>query len=544
METSPFDALVVGSGASAVHAAWPLAQAGFRVAMLDVGNQENHYARLIPPRGFTEIRRTDPEQHRYFLGDQFEGISLSRIAVGAQLTPPRTYITRDAGRLSPILSDNFTAMQSFAVGGLAAGWGASTIPFSDTDLSVWPISRQELQPHYEAITRRIGMCGAEDDISQLIGTMPGMMPPADLDSNAEFIYQTYLRRRKSLQKSGFYMGRAWLALATREFRGRGPLRYEDMEYWSDQDRSVYRPHFTVEELRSFQGFSYLGGLFVESFEQDLEERVRVNCLNLRTGLHESVVGRRLILAAGALGTTRLVLKSLNRYDEAVPLLTNAYTYFPSLNLRRLGKPTRDRRHGLTQLTMFLVPGGEREHTLQLQLYSYRSLLLFKLVRELFLGRADSIRLLQMLQDYFVIFGVFQEDHSAPGKSLRLRHGASSENDILEANYHISAEVARYHRIQERRVLKLLMRLDCLPVGSIRPGYGSSIHYAGSFPMCEEGHELTTKPTGQLRAAPHVYLADGSTFPHLPAKSLTFTLMANANRVGTIVCEELQKGGEG
>jgi len=42
----------------------------------------------------------------------------------------------------------------------------------------------------------------------------------------------------------------------------------------------------------------------------------------------------------------------------------------------------------------------------------------------------------------------------------------------------------------------------------------------------------------LRACHHVYLADGSVFPWLPAKGLTFTLMACADRVGTLLAARL------
>jgi choline dehydrogenase-like flavoprotein len=44
--------------------------------------------------------------------------------------------------------------------------------------------------------------------------------------------------------------------------------------------------------------------------------------------------------------------------------------------------------------------------------------------------------------------------------------------------------------------------------------------------------------GVLRGIPHVYVADGSILPYLPAKGLTLTLMANADRIGTKVLQAL------
>ena len=73
---------------------------------------------------------------------------------------------------------------------------------------------------------------------------------------------------------------------------------------------------------------------------------------------------------------------------------------------------------------------------------------------------------------------------------------------------------------------------------IRPGHGANIHYAGTFPIRSNGGDLTCDDESRLRGTRSVYLADGSVFPWLPAKGLTFTLMANANRVGTLLVERM------
>ncbi|HEY4485942.1 MAG TPA: hypothetical protein VI702_06470, partial [Nitrospiria bacterium] len=128
------DVLIIGSGASAVQAAYPLVTAGLSVRMLDMGREDGVYPPLIPNEPFLELRRRDANQHRYFLGDRFEGVPVGVLKVGPQLTPPRQYITRDAQTLTPVDAAGFIPFASLALGGMAAGWGAGAMGHCDRDL--------------------------------------------------------------------------------------------------------------------------------------------------------------------------------------------------------------------------------------------------------------------------------------------------------------------------------------------------------------------------------------------------------------------------
>ena len=183
------DAIVVGSGPSAVNAAYPLVEAGLTVRMLDVGNRDAKYAGLIPETKFSELRRTDRDQHRYFLGDDLEGIGFGHTGAGAQLTPPRQYVCKDTERLQPTSSESFFPLQSLAEGGLGGAWGAGSPPFSAADLAGFPIGLDDLQPHYEVVADRIGISGARDDLMPFLGPMFAMQPHVEVDSNGEGVFE-------------------------------------------------------------------------------------------------------------------------------------------------------------------------------------------------------------------------------------------------------------------------------------------------------------------------------------------------------------------
>ncbi|HEY1237502.1 MAG TPA: GMC oxidoreductase, partial [Solirubrobacterales bacterium] len=500
-----------------------------RVRMLDFGNRDTEYEDLVPAAPFSEIRRTDGDQHRYFLGDRFEGVSFGETDSGAQLTPPRTFVERDTDTLAPVDSDTFHPLQSLAQGGLAAAWGAGCPPFIDRDLEGFAISQADLAPHYEAVAARIGVSGRTDDLTPHLGELGALQPAAEIDTNATRILELYRRRSPRLNASGFYLGLPRLAMLSKPINGRAATSYRDMDFWTDQERSVYRPRWTVEELGSHPNFTYDDRLLVESFSEPRPGEVEVSARAHPSGESRSYRAHSLVIAAGALGTARIVLRSLERYDHRVPLVCNPHTYCPMINLRMLGRPAADRRHSMAQLCFVHAPEGEPGLTVG-HVYSYRSLLAFKLVRESPLPHRGSARIIRSLIPALTIALLQHADEPTADKYCSLRR--RGDGDTLEIGYALSEkEEQRVERI-ERSIVRHFRSLRCVPIRRVRTGHAASAHYAGCFPMASDGGELTTESSGRLRGTESVYLVDGSVFPRLPSKGLTFTMMANADRVGT------------
>ena len=521
------DVIVVGSGPGGVNASAPLIAAGKRVLMLDYGNEDRRYAPLIPHEPFSTVRRTDMNQHRYFIGDGFEGVPFGGVRVGAQLTPPRAHIMRDTPELQPVDAVDFAVGMSLARGGLGAGWSAGVFPFTDDELRDMGLSVAAMQPHYDAVAERIGVCGPGEDLERFFPMSPTVMPALDVDVNAETILARYERKHADLNAKGFYMGRPRLAVCTRQHRGRGPHGYLDLEYWADMDRSVYRPQWTLDELLQAPSFTYLNRRIVQTFRED-GDQVTVDVAR-EDGVVESHVARALVLAAGTFGSARIVLRSLDRYETRIPMVCNAYAYVPMLNMSMLRRAPRDRRYSLAQLTaMVELPG----RVLQSQVFSYRSLLTFKLMKEAPIAYREARKILQLLMPTFAVLGIHHEDRPRAEKYCMLHRGTP---DRLEVDYRQSPEEEQTQHRDERTLLGFFRKLGCIPLKTIRPGHGSSLHYGGTFPIVPQGNDaLTCDGTSRLRATRAVYLADGSVFPWLPPKGLTFNIMANADRVGTLL----------
>jgi hypothetical protein len=264
--------------------------------------------------------------------------------------------------------------------------------------------------------------------------------------------------------------------------------------------------------------------------------VEVHYLDLPSGEERCVRARRVILAAGALGTSRIALRSLDLTDRAVPVLSNAYSYIPCVNLAMLGRPAANRRHSLAQLTGVFSEGGPAADKSILSFFSYRSLLLFKLVKEMPMPPNLGLLTARLLLSSLTIVGVHHADRRAPGKTMRLRGEPGS---TLEISYTVANEEQAVIDSARRKIRRALREMNCIPLGQIIPGNGSSIHYAGAFGITtDRADPLGTTAGGQLYGAPGVSIADSANWRFLPAKGLTMTLMANARRVASAVCDGL------
>lgn len=536
--TRPFDAIVVGSGPSGAQAACRLVDSGLQVALVDIGNTDNEYAHLVPDASFSEIRQADPDQRIYFLGKNEEGIPSGSIGVAAQLTPPRQYVVRDNERWLRRRSETFDSIESVALGGLGAAWGAGCFTYDRDELDKAGLDDDEMQPHYETVAERIGVSGPQQgSFARRACRLPNLLPPLEIDSNAESILAGYEKKSESLNRRGLFMGRTPLAVLSRDYKGRQANPYFDMDFWSDSRGSVYRPQYTIEELKRRDNFIHIPRSLVVRFTESPVEGAQVYIQNVDTEQQHRLSCRRLVLAAGALGSARIALRSLEQYNVEVPVLSNPYSYLVCVNLRMLGRAARDRRHSLAQLSILLDDRPGSGESISAQIFSYRSLLLFRLVQQMPLPVWAGLQAARILVSSLAIVGVHHADSSSPLRRAALRR--ESERDCLEINYLREEERLASERSRRAKLAEHLIGLGCVPLRSIPMRYGSSIHYAGTLPVSAEDRPLTTTPQGRLRGTQNVFVADGSVLAFLPAKGLTFTIMANADRIAKGIAEQLR-----
>ncbi|WP_320676918.1 GMC family oxidoreductase [Prochlorococcus sp. MIT 1300] len=167
MNNHPFEAVVVGSGATGGIAAMTLAQSGIRTLVIEAGPQlkvekalgsepTNTFRRLI---GLASGEQKVQAQHP-----------------GYWKSNPLLYTNEKFNPYTYPLNKPFMWTQGRQVGGRSLTWGGITLRISDHDLkapiqdgygSEWPISYNDLSPHYSFIEKSLLVHGNKDGLDYL-----------------------------------------------------------------------------------------------------------------------------------------------------------------------------------------------------------------------------------------------------------------------------------------------------------------------------------------------------------------------------------------
>jgi choline dehydrogenase-like flavoprotein len=529
--------VVVGSGASGAHFALTALRKGRRVLMLDVGYTGR--AHINPADTLNGLKWNLPDPVEYFLGSRYESLVLPGHAGEYYAFPPsKEHVFRPRGEFG-FQAEGFSPLFSFATGGLAEAWTGGCYPFNDTDMGAFPFGYRELEPYYSEVARRIGVTGVEDDLAAVFPLHDGLMPPVDLDRHSSVLLDTYQRRRAQVSgKLGCLIGRARVAVLSRRLGNRKACDYSGRCLWGCPSGAFYTPSLTIEECRQHPGFQYVSGVCVDHFRMDSGGKVRSVVARGSGGQEHEFAAGSLALAAGTLPSAKIFLESLYRDTGKAPelrgIMDNRQVLMPFVNLRMVGRPWDPKTYQFHQVAMAVNLGGGAESIHGL-VTTLKTALIHPLVQTLPFDLGTALSAFRGVHGALGMVNLNFPDTRRPENTVTLDVSSTPHRIAI----HYEPEPGESARLRETiaRFRKILRALGCFaPSGTIhvRPK-GASVHYAGTLPMSREKAPLTCSPDCRSHDVENLFFVDGTAFPYLPAKNLTFTLMANAARVAERVC---------
>jgi len=517
-----------------VHFALTLLEKGHEVTLVDVGHAGPEPVR--PDLSWLELKEQLEDPTDYFLGDRFQGVVFPDDESEFYGFPPaKGYIFKEPPGVDTE-HRGFEPLFSYAQGGLAETWTAGCYPLRQEECTDFPIRFGDLAAGYDTVARRVGVTGELDDLEQFFPAHAHLQDPLPLDEHSRLLMAQYQRKRERLNRRlGCFMGRTRVATISEELDGRPPCNRCGRCLWGCPRGSLYVPSLTLERCRSYPGFTYRGGIRVDYLELDGRRATALHGLDLERQERVRIPVATIALAAGTLSSARIFLRSIHERDGQSPELTglmdNRQILVPFVNWRMLGRRYAPDTYQYHLLVMGLATEDPKEYV-HCQITTLKTALLHPVSQQLPFGFGSGLDMTNIIHSALGVVNVNFHDSRRETNRVSYRPGERRADGTLHLEYAPPADEEGRIADALRRIRKALLALGCVAppqMAHVRP-MGASVHYAGVLPMTQEPRPWTTAPDGRSRDVENLLLVDGVTFPFLPAKNGTFTLMANAVRI--------------
>lgn len=521
---------VLGSGPAGVACAWALVGQGLEVTLLDAGVE------LEPQRQATldalcriEVDDWDELALQSIRGDasQLASELPLKLAYGSD------YPYRETDRFLPLRARGVGARQSLAKGGLSNVWGASVLPYRAEDLGDWPVSLEDLAPHYRSVLSFMPLAAARDDLADLLPLYSEHHLPLRPSAQAAALLQDLRSNRDDLEAQGFRFGSARLAVQAEPADGERGCVYCGLCMHGCPTGAIYSSASTLSQLQKRSNFHYVQDVVVER----LSESSGVVTIAARSRITQEEMefdASRVYVACGVLSSSRLLLESLEAHGRPVTLLDAQHFMLPWLRYEGVEDPGGERLNTLAQVFLELSDRSLGPSGVHLQVYTYNDAYLAALrgmVGPLATQRSPVVRAL--LARTLVIQGYLDSSVSSRIKlTLERESGAGPHELVLEPELNpnskpiIKKVVSRLRR--SRKLFRAIPASPLIRVGI--PGAGS--HCGGSFPMRESPGEFECDRLGRPTGFERVHVVDSTVFPSIPATTIALSAMANAHRIGS------------
>ncbi len=290
MDLNPYDAIIVGTGATGGIAALTLAEQGIKVLMIEAGpflKREETYSNE-PLDTFKRACAFISKKHKNQI--QHPGYWKNNPDLyGNEKKYPYTYPT----------DKPFLWTQGKQVGGRSLTWGGITLRLSPSDFKPadkdgfganWPITYDELSPHYDYLEKSSQIFGKKDNLEQI--------------PNGHYIGEVPLTESELIFGEKITSKLKYPFVQSRGFDKNASIKEKEWPKSSSLGSSLKRALKTGN-------VQILPNHLVESFQtnKETEMATSIRIINTNSGLKKDLNCELILLCASTISTLRILLNS-------------------------------------------------------------------------------------------------------------------------------------------------------------------------------------------------------------------------------------------
>jgi choline dehydrogenase-like flavoprotein len=544
IQTGPeiHEVIVIGSGAAGGMAAWNLTRQGINVTMLDAGRKFNR------TEFWTHVKPWQWQQ-RLDAGEKPPDIVLDPVE--------QPYITP--------LGEKFELTRVWGRGGKTNIWGRVSLRYSDLDFAgplhdgweiPWPIRYQDIAPYYDKVDQFIGVCGGDDDQDSLPGSKY-FLPPPPLRCGEHIM-------KKAAASVGINTVPIRRAVLTQNHNGHTKCHYCgacgtgcDVGAFFNSSDYLIEPALATGKLNIINNA--------------VAARVLVNDQGLASGVQyfdrytkeeHRIFGRRVIVAASCVDSTRILLNSVStQYPNGIGNSSDVIGRYLSEQIRFTirgfapelmgGKVYND--DGIGGAHMYMPRFNHRDGRKRDYLRGFGCQFWYT-------GAQTDLSYAKSLPGFGAEFKrAIKERYPALlclhpfGEAIPKAENRITVKGSPVDRYGVPvARIAYKTGENERRMsvdmynttLEILhaAKAEILPYkeGSLEPN-GSAIHEHGTCRMGEDPKRSALNSFCQMHDVKNVFVVDGSAFTTASEKNPTLTILALSWRATDYLAGEISRG---
>ena len=556
-----YDVIVIGSGASGGWVAKEVAERGLDTVMLEAGPPR------VPTRDFTEhvwpyqlkfrgfanqeqLLRTQPVQRLCYACDEYS----------------HQFFVNDLEHPYTFPADKpFMWIRGRQVGGKTFCWARESYRYSDNEFKAasrddygedWPISYKELEPYYDRVESYIGVSGSREGLLQFPDGQ--FLPPMNLSCGGLLAKQVIERR------FGWRVMPDRVANLTVPHRGRPACHYCDQCQRCCFTASYFNsPSVTLPAAARTGKFTLVSDAVVSQVLMDGSGRAKgVHYIDRMTRESHEVHARSVVLAAGALESTRILLNSQSpAYPQGVGNSTGVLGHYLMDHFTIEGAGgfisslRSSKREPVGRPCGFIIPkyvnanGGHNRNSNFVRGYRFDGDGSQELYEHAFLipevGDSLRKRVREEIPYYFVIEA---QGECLPRSDNFVKLDPAKKDAWGIPVLHISANYGENDKAMAKAMREdvnaILGEMKLSEVTEPRRElsvFGKNIHECGTARMGSDPRKSVVDRNCKVHDARNVFVTDGAVFTTQGCYEPTLTIMAISARAGEHIAQAFRRG---